>query len=1317
MDKTKWIKELAEDESLWALDEMTRRAWPAPIVNDYLRLREQMEKGNVYGAMLAFRDLYEVSLKIPTLMALIYMDHKDEDKLTGNQNIMRILTQKPMSSGAWYELSVEINKAAKAFSIPADLVDVICATQDVYRLKVGDYPDIVAWRNDTIGHGALKFENHDDYRKEIHELMHHYREYVFKLEKEKPSYQECFFVLNDIPLIGDVDMDSLTDGNPALSIQGETIMLGKFSSGKRFLLDSFYARRRAVKYVDCYSGETETTSDKLFLSYFQMKLRLNEGVTKRYLSTEDDLLLKKMHEPDKYKKPVKLLERINTFFDNPDGRGLLLLSMERGTGKTAFCYSMDGLMTRSLIKNAVVRSYSFATAQIRGMSDFINAMNEDFRRKSYHSADVIRPAEEGLPRIRLDEKEPAVAMAHLLNAYQKLYRETEGIDRLVLVVDGLDEITKQTERVADFIPDGEQLNEGVFVICTSRFSDEPDVSDFVATRIASVRKKADVCIDIRRDDPINQAVLKEYAAGWIQSNHRKNISDMQTEELLKMADYRLLRLKILLPLLDVLSDVGSTETDAFRCYMEYLQSCSDEKSFQKMLQFFVAIAQYGQLSLEEYCDLIGADDLSYAFIGRLNDMMPVLTAKSTGYGRVYELSNWQYRLYLLEHYHDKVESVMRQFQSAFSFWVEDFCNGGFGERKEEQFRICDFWVQSIASMRQCADNYHLEELFYQTDFVNDVYRFATEFESRRVSYSDRVESMKKRICQLSLTLIEQCVLHDGYGSETPLLFPKEYRENKFWLFSDMKQFNETFNELFPVIINCIVDRIMAGDNVEHLKDWIVIPEEAVFEQEEERELLNNLFGMHISRMVTAFCEADRIEELLQWVLHAQIEASIHLRRSEGGLVYTCATRYTLYLQEILRHSDIASDVRERVTNALEEQIKLDNKCDLQDLRDELLYDVGCLEDEDLEPIEALRKKLGVPDEKRLTEWLAEIKQLQIPSEESLGVFRYLMQYVSRTANRIRLLSEYVYGYDTENYYRIVFEKPVPDSIRNHILCTDNVIDLYLLCQGYGDHTICHKLCRDVGRGVRRQYQDDAEHLDYYRLMAFSDICVAAGEDVFADMTDEIIVKWVETETQKALRALDEINPYTSYASFKKEAGLFMEKLFLNKRFDVLRNHVLAPIFQKLDTFIRTSENRKLLWALEKELQGVEQLVAYECEKKLPDSFIHTRGMGVVDIYDSNIFDTVDLFHLAASVDGIVEYIPYEQYYDQENGDAYQEDGGDGFGEARKNEVNKEKGRFSKLSDKAFGLKRFFGQKERKEHVLEESYCKRVRDVRIAIISD
>ncbi len=151
-----WLINLSKDESLWAKD---LAALPSMIHFEYMQLKSLAAQGQVYGVLLQCKDTYETILRIPVIMALVVIDNDPQYKDGSEYNdIMKAFLESPMSMGNWNNLARVIIKNNKKLNLPENLIKILERTRKLYNTEITDkVSDVVAWRNDTIGHDALKF--------------------------------------------------------------------------------------------------------------------------------------------------------------------------------------------------------------------------------------------------------------------------------------------------------------------------------------------------------------------------------------------------------------------------------------------------------------------------------------------------------------------------------------------------------------------------------------------------------------------------------------------------------------------------------------------------------------------------------------------------------------------------------------------------------------------------------------------------------------------------------------------------------------------------------------------------------------------------------------------------------------------------------------------------------------------------------------------------------------------------------------------------------------------------------------------------------
>lgn len=662
-----WLKKISEDKSNWNEELFGENRWPVPISCNYKRLYEIASEGNVYGCLLQIKDLYEILMRIPVIMALIYLDNNYADELVKEKNILKKLILQPLTIGGWDELANSILKGTKRkyYQLPDSIKNILTSTMDLYRKKVSsEFSDIAHWRNEVIGHGMLKCEDSDEYQAEIQTLITNLGEYFRNpVNGEEGLYSNVYYEIdgNDFYSFWDdekiaecYDIETAEEIN--LYIDGDSYMVDKFLFRGLFF-DSVYAKKRRVKYVDYISGYSDTESLEMFQSYIdELSLGgdLDAGLKADYVLKSQDDIYDSLNQPDKYIMPEEIKNRLQSFMDD-NASGIMTLCMERGTGKTAFANSMRGVYefdSKAPIDDAVVHTVSIATTNLRGMNDFFGYVNHIFANVG---GDVLRSSDKKLPEISINDRNPEKAMVDFLNTYMDIYSEYIDVRKLVLVVDGIDEITEDKKQILQWLPTSldassqneNKLEDGVYIIYTTRFSDEDTVAEDVRPHIDRVVKGADDVIEIRRDSEMNVSVLREFL-NRRDTKHR--LSETMRDDLIQKADFRLLYLKIFVEFNDI---IGNEELSEERIISEYLGRLFGRyNAINKKLaaDFLAALATFGEVTLDEYFDYISMDDITYRFIGVLNDLSPLLSSYSSAEGRVFMLANKVYKDYILKTY-------------------------------------------------------------------------------------------------------------------------------------------------------------------------------------------------------------------------------------------------------------------------------------------------------------------------------------------------------------------------------------------------------------------------------------------------------------------------------------------------------------------------------------------------------------------------------------------------------------------------------------------------------------------------------------------
>ncbi len=723
-DKNQWLKDLCGEDDLWATE---FSAIPSMIKSQYDNLRRLAEDGQVYGVMLQCKDLYESLHKVPIVMVLIIMENDPEHR--GSEEYASIINtslESPMSMGQWDKLAGVIIKKGKKMELPAELIEILKRTRKLYSVDLDkNGRNVMNWRNTEVGHGALRFENDEIYQKEIRSLLK-----MLKVYFDGPGkycinglYDHVYLALDGIKLVGDTVVNQKASGEIALCVASTnytTKYYVKRQDLRCFLFDSFYGRKRIVKYCSYTDGQNEEIRSQYFDLLYKKYVgknhedfELNAEVTSR----KQAKILECLSAPLTYIEPEDLVDRLSEAMEDLE-KGIVALFMERGTGKSAFANRMSGLYNASpLIRNSFSRCYHVRDASLKGMNDFINSLEFNYRH-SFNPDDDTYAFSDKAPTLSLDTETPATDMAEYLNYYHSKY----GEDYTILLIDGIDEITDRTARILDFIPPTDSLNEGVFVVLLSRFKDESTVIGSSKRFIETAENKSDKQISIRRTDQSNIDVLKACLENEIKEGRLS--TDINQEDLIVKADYRFLYLKAYIGINAEILLNTADEYKFIESYMNLILSFYGPSQRNKIKEIAVSIALFPSFTIKSYHEYLSSEPITYEFIGLLNDLLPVLTVLHSDDGEYYEYADEAYSEYVLEEYKDVVEKRI----GFFFMSMEDFLDSSLPD-VDDLYYVADpkelknnqafiFYAESLVGIWNRANrNASIRSLFFDNTSI------------------------------------------------------------------------------------------------------------------------------------------------------------------------------------------------------------------------------------------------------------------------------------------------------------------------------------------------------------------------------------------------------------------------------------------------------------------------------------------------------------------------------------------------------------------------------------------------------------------------
>ena len=488
--------------------EAVANQWPGPIAHEYQRLRQLLEQGQIVSAIFQLKDLAEVLVKFPALVMARDLIENGDEKAT--KAARQCLFSGFLSMGHWVgsivgrTLAPETQRLQETGRLLLPELGAVFGTVGKSgKWKTSDWLEalghLVTWRNETLGHGAFRLDPME-YLEELtvelatinrhlaaqvaqgvwadvvlrgedepllvgwqairrwHEgpagAAHHEREAPLWLEKAGQALRLTPLVmLRRCTVCARQDVflyDSLSGRQPS---DGFTLL--DYLRGHRLSLPAHRAATLRTEAEDALS-----TLDTAALGNAET---LEEDYGKKDINAllEEKLLEARYLRPDYLREPLR-------DFVNDHTQGVFWLTAPSHTGKSVFTDALafpepvgdKPLWSRTaVVVLHIRREFKTWPEQLR---EFIR---EAVLKKAFGRDAGRLP----LPELDVKAADPAAALAELLHTAFRL--KPSAIERLVLILDGLDELPaspKGEAGIADFIPRPEALPEGCFLLLTSR---------------------------------------------------------------------------------------------------------------------------------------------------------------------------------------------------------------------------------------------------------------------------------------------------------------------------------------------------------------------------------------------------------------------------------------------------------------------------------------------------------------------------------------------------------------------------------------------------------------------------------------------------------------------------------------------------------------------------------------------------------------------------------------------------------------------------------------------------------------------------------
>ena len=654
-----WLLDISNNREQYWKNEFFD-ALPTFIAHEYRRLWLMTCRPNAFCMVYQLKDVCEVLMKFPVLCAAAYLK---------NDAVSAKLVEKPLSLGDWHSICqfiVSRYNGAPRFELPACLRIILDGIKNVYSKN-----NIVNYRNEYLGHGAMGFEDNEDYRLFGENMIKEISSY---LDTVLSDYGKLKVAVGGVDLTGWQLPEHLPDdAEPILHIEDQEIPLDPFIANSKKHGVLFFDYYKASQNNLLANGLNYTIGGgrKLFVAPYycevygrqfgnamhssgnQMEITIEDSVSTREI--ED--YLSELNEADHFVRPEYIIDWLKSKL-NDDKGSVQLLMMERGMGKTAFSYAVE---SGELKDFADVYACAYYGGQSGMRSDYITGINNAL------TADLVQVQRKEDQFVLLEQsvEDKSGNMVRTLQYFRDKYAEKRGKSKLLLIIDGVDELPVESASLFDYFPSLEDMPENAYILITSRNPQSEQLSTHLtkALELLQVSDTMRVYANENAENGAqNHAILKKYATTKIKvldGGKMRALTQEEAEHILCRCKGTFLNLKLYAKLAESgipandLPELDSREL--FERYLNEIKKYYGDKLFHEaMTVLYVILTAEEPLTLREVAWLSGNEFVTPKLLSFLRDFSALLrTTRNNTRGSLFNPASERYREYMEEMFPDK----------------------------------------------------------------------------------------------------------------------------------------------------------------------------------------------------------------------------------------------------------------------------------------------------------------------------------------------------------------------------------------------------------------------------------------------------------------------------------------------------------------------------------------------------------------------------------------------------------------------------------------------------------------------------------------
>jgi len=636
-----WYQGLAEDAAYW--HEAAFVDFPPVLAHEYRRLRQLLAAGQSYGALLQLKDVFEVMLKFPMLAAAACLWQRHAKSLEPEQaRLLFGLQGKLLGLGDWLSLAETLLRHP-----PAELPTLTELLKSVVAFFSEEA--LVPWRNNEIGHGALAFDTDLDFQKDLADKL---KQLAAHFVGQHARYAALELWGENNHLLGAEQARQLEPdtGRLELRTDAQAIDLHPYLQWRDqglYFFDTYDLRSTQTTFLNYVAGKRQRRNDadldeivRQMAQKQQQMAHETQQATLRgtledplYSRTQAELLALIEREAD-YLEPSYLANWLRQALKSHN-KGVFLLQMASGMGKSTFSRALDPMQLNKLrLPGTAVRAY-YCNDSYRSRGDaFLSKLTTELCKDNQGHNEIENF--KYLPSPSPDSPQPGKDLGQMLDAYAQVYREKWQQGKLLLIVDGLDEVTRREglRSVWDFLPTSDELGEGVYLLVTCRIDDE--IAGATRSTLQGLQPIAKRVVS--PEDPENLQLLRQF----ITQKHPLKQWTEHLQDLLQAASNRFLYVRMLQLLLEANPAQDLTALPQKQAliphYLQQLEKRYGPVYFSQVLKLLCALSLAGEpLSLQELAWLLLEGPPTFQFLARVLDIRLFLKAERSPRGNLFTL--------------------------------------------------------------------------------------------------------------------------------------------------------------------------------------------------------------------------------------------------------------------------------------------------------------------------------------------------------------------------------------------------------------------------------------------------------------------------------------------------------------------------------------------------------------------------------------------------------------------------------------------------------------------------------------------------------